>query len=200
VATDSQEIFDEVRAFGGNVVMTSSLPNSGTDRVAEVAKYMTSVDVFVNLQGDEPEISAGAIDLAIGMLESNPYVNMSTIATPIRDKKQLEDPACVKVVFDKVNKTAFYFSRSVIPYPRQWDDTYLTSPTFFQHVGLYAYRRRFLLQIAAMPPGKLEMIEKLEQLRVIEAGLPIAVGVVYEQSFGIDTLEDYLAFVRKQKI
>jgi 3-deoxy-manno-octulosonate cytidylyltransferase (CMP-KDO synthetase) len=159
---------------------------------------MTNVDIFVNLQGDEPEISARTIDLAIEML-ANPYINMSTIATPIRDKKHLDDPACVKVIFDVIGKTAYYFSRSAIPYPRCWDDAYLSLPTFFQHIGIYAYRRRFLLQMAAMPPGRLETIEKLEQLRVIEAGLPIAVGVVDEPTFGIDTLEDYLEFVRRQK-
>jgi 3-deoxy-manno-octulosonate cytidylyltransferase (CMP-KDO synthetase) len=199
VATDSEEIFDEVQSFGGIAVITNSTHNSGTDRVAEVAGHMTNVDVFVNLQGDEPEISPKTIDLAIEILTANPYVNMSTIATPIHDKKHLDDPACVKVIFDTIGKMAYYFSRSAIPHPRCWDDSYLSQPTFFQHVGLYAYRRKFLLQIAAMPPGRLETIEKLEQLRVIEAGLPIAVGVVDEPTFGIDTLEDYLEFVRRQK-
>lgn len=179
--------------------MTSSLPNSGTDRVAEVAKHMTKTDIFVNLQGDEPEISAEAIDLAIDMLEADQYVNVGTIATPIRNREQLNDPSCVKVIFDTISKRAIYFSRSVIPHPRQWDDTYLSSPTFFQHVGLYAYRRRTLLQIAAMSHSRLEMVERLEQLRIVEAGMPIAVGVVDKQSFGIDTPENYLAFVERQK-
>ena len=99
-----------------------------------------------------------------------------------------------------VTGRALYFSRSVIPHPRQWDDALLASdpPTFYQHVGLYAYRREFLLQLAAMPPSPLEQIEKLEQLRVLEAGYPILVGVIDEPTFGIDTPEDYRAFVEKQ--
>lgn len=198
VATDSEEILNEVRSFGGVAIMTNSIHNSGTDRVAEVARHMTNVDIFVNLQGDEPEISPKTIDLAIEILDTNQYVDMSTIVTQIHCKKQLDDPACVKVVFDTLGRNACYFSRSAIPYPRCWDDTYLSLPTFFQHIGVYAYRRRFLLQIASMPPGRLETIEKLEQLRVIEAGLPIAIGVVDEPTFGIDTLEDYLAFVKRQ--
>jgi 3-deoxy-manno-octulosonate cytidylyltransferase (CMP-KDO synthetase) len=122
---------------------------------------------------------------------------MSTLATPIRSRKQLDDPACVKVVFDAHGR-ALYFSRSPIPHAREWNDALLASepPNFFQHVGLYAYRRDFLLRLAKMPPTKLEMIERLEQLRVLEAGFSIIVGVVDEPTFGIDTPEDYAEFVR----
>jgi 3-deoxy-manno-octulosonate cytidylyltransferase (CMP-KDO synthetase) len=201
VAADHAEIFDEVRSFGGKVEMTSPAAPSGTDRVAEVARRMTGVDIVVNLQGDEPEIAGSSIDLAIELLEENPSAVMSTLATPIRHRRQLEDPACVKVVFDRQGR-ALYFSRSVIPLPRHWDDALLLSdpPTFYQHVGLYAYRRDFLLQLAAMPPSRLEQIERLEQLRVLEAGFPILVGVVDEPTFGIDTPEDYRAFVEKQRL
>ena len=124
---------------------------------------------------------------------------MSTLATPIRCKRQLKDPSCVKVVFDSAGR-ALYFSRSTIPCPRHWDDGLLQSdpPTFYQHVGLYAYRREFLLKLAAMAPSPLEQIEKLEQFRVLEAGYSILVGVVNEPTFGIDTPEDYQAFVEKQ--
>jgi 3-deoxy-manno-octulosonate cytidylyltransferase (CMP-KDO synthetase) len=221
VATDHAEIFDEVRSFGGQVEMTNPEAPSGTDRVAEVARRMTEADIIVNVQGDEPEIAGRSIDLAIELLENNPIAVMSTLATPIRNRRQLEDPACVKVVFGdcpnfragdcpnfRVNENgtvpfagrALYFSRSVIPHPRQWDDALLTSdpPTFFQHVGLYAYRRDFLLQLASMPPCRLEQIEKLEQLRVLDAGHAILVGVIDEPTFGIDTPEDYRAFVEKQ--
>ena len=181
VATDHAEIFDEVRSFGGQVEMTSPTAPSGTDRVAEVARRITGVDIIVNVQGDEPEIAGTSIDLAIELLESHPTAVMSTLATPIRSRRQLEDPACVKVVFDAAGR-AMYFSRSVIPHPRQWDDALLSSdpPTFYQHVGLYAYRRDFLLDLASMPPCRLEQLEGLEQLRVLDCGHPILVGVVDE--------------------
>ncbi len=198
VAADHAEIFEEVRGFGGQVEMTDPDAPSGTDRVAEVARRMTDVDIIVNVQGDEPEIAGGSIDLAIQLLEENPDAVMSTLATPIRHQRQLQDPACVKVVFDQRGR-ALYFSRSVIPYPRHWDRTLLESspPTFYQHVGLYAYRRDFLLKLASMPPAPLEQVESLEQLRVLHAGYAILVGVVDEPTFGIDTPEDYQAFVEK---
>ena len=201
VAADHADIFNEVRAFGGQVEMTDPAAPSGTDRVAEVARRMTDVDIIVNVQGDEPEIAGSSIDLAIRLLEENPSAVMSTLATPIRHQRQLKDPACVKVVFDHQGR-AIYFSRSVIPYPRHWDPALLKSnpPTFYQHVGLYAYRRDFLLQLATMPPSPLEQIEKLEQLRVLQAGHSILVGVVDEPTFGIDTPDDYRAFVEKQRL
>jgi 3-deoxy-manno-octulosonate cytidylyltransferase (CMP-KDO synthetase) len=200
IATDHAEIFEEVRRFGGKVEMTDPEAPSGTDRVAEIARRLTDVDIIVNVQGDEPEVSGRSIDLAIELLEANPAVVMSTLATPIRHQRQLKDPACVKVVFDR-RQRALYFSRSVIPYPRHWDRALLeTRPAaFYQHVGLYAYRRDFLLQLASMPPSPLEQIEKLEQLRVLEAGYSILVGVVDEPTFGIDTPDDYRAFVEKQR-
>lgn len=198
VAADHQEIADEVRRFGGQVQMTSPTCASGTDRVAEVARAMSDVDVFINVQGDEPEISAIAIDTVAKLLAENPDVSMATIANPIRTRAALDDPACVKVVVDCRGK-ALYFSRSVIPYPRNWEDAFLVAspPRFLQHVGLYAYRREFLLKLAQMPPSPLEKTESLEQLRVLEAGMPILVGIVEEKSTGIDTPEDYRAFVER---
>ena len=198
VATDHEEIAAAVRAFGGRAEMTDPAAPSGTDRVAEVARRLPEVDIIVNVQGDEPEIAGAAIDLAIELLERAPAAVMSTLATPIRSRQQLEDPACVKVVFDRDGR-AMYFSRSPIPRPREWDDRFLAAdpPVFFQHVGLYAYRRSFLLELAAMPPARIEQIEKLEQLRVLDAGRAILVGVIDEPTFGIDTPEDYRAFVAK---
>lgn len=200
VATDHADIFDEVRRFGGKVEMTSQSAPSGTDRVAEIARRMNDVDIIVNVQGDEPEIAGASIDLAIELLEANPAAVMSTLATPIRRRRQLEDPACVKVVFDGSGR-ALYFSRSMIPHPRHWDNSLLAChpPMFYQHIGLYAYRRDFLLRLATMPPSRLEEIEKLEQLRVLEAGHTILVGLVDEPTFGIDTPDDYRAFVEKQR-
>jgi len=198
VATDHQEILDEVHSFGGKAQMTNPDAPSGTDRVAEVARGLPHVDIVVNVQGDEPELAGESIDLVIELLEADPQAVMATLATPIRSRSQLEDPACVKVVFDSRGR-AMYFSRSPIPCPRQWEDSLLTAnpPHFYQHVGLYAYRREFLLQLAGMPQSAKEKVEKLEQLRVLDAGYSISVGVVDEPTFGIDTPADYRAFVEK---
>lgn len=198
VAADHEEIASEVRGFGGVVQLTDPDAASGTDRVAEVARSLTDVDVIVNVQGDEPEIAGESIDLAIRLLEENSDTVMSTLATPIRSREQFEDPACVKVVFDAAG-SALYFSRSPIPHPREWNDGLLDAqpPYFYQHVGLYAYRREFLLQLAELPPSPLEVLERLEQLRVLESGHRILVGVIDEPTIGIDTPDDYRAFVRR---
>ena len=198
VAADHREIFDEVRSFGGSVAMTDPEAASGTDRVAEVARSLSDVDIVVNVQGDEPELSGESIDLVIGLLEEDPTAVMSTLATPIRSRRQLEDPACVKVVFDTHGR-ALYFSRSPIPLARDWDDELLGADPahFYQHVGLYAYRREFLLQLAEMPQSDTEKLERLEQLRVLEAGYAILVGVVDEPTVGIDTPDDYQRFVER---
>lgn len=200
VATDHPDILNEVRSFGGEAEMTSPDAANGTERVAEVARRLTHVDIVVNLQGDEPELSGESIDLAIQLLEENPAAVMSTLATPIRSRSQLEDPACVKVVFDSSGR-ALYFSRSPIPLPRTWDDQLLVArpPHFFQHIGLYAYRREFLLQLSRIPESGMEKLEKLEQLRVLDAGYSIFVGVVDEPPSGIDTPEDYRRFVERRR-
>ncbi len=200
VATDSEEVVDAVRAFGGEVRLTDPAAPSGTDRVAEVARAMDDIDTFVNVQGDEPDIPAEAIDLAVRLLDENPEAMASTLATPIRCREQLEDPSCVKVVFDRHGR-ALYFSRSAIPHARDWDDRLLAAdpPRFHQHVGLYAYRRHFLLEMARMEPSSLEETEKLEQLRVLQAGHPMLVGVMPSPSFGIDTPADYRAFVQRRR-
>ncbi len=126
---------------------------------------------------------------------------MSTLATPIRTRSQLEDPSCVKVVCNQLGE-AMYFSRSPIPRAREWDDALLSCepPHFLQHVGLYAYRREFLLKLAHLPPSPLEQLEKLEQLRVLSAGKTILVSVIDQPTRGIDTWEDYRAFVSRARI
>lgn len=201
VAADHEEIANAVRQFGGQVVMTDPAATCGTDRVAEVARTLSDFDVFVNVQGDEPEIAPDAIDLAVAMLEANPHAVMSTLATPIRSRSQLEDRACVKVVCNQAG-AAMYFSRSPIPCVRDWDEALLSHspPHFLQHVGLYAYRREFLLRLAQLPPSPLEQLEKLEQLRVLAAGYTILVGVIDHAARGIDTPEDYRAFVSRASI
>jgi 3-deoxy-manno-octulosonate cytidylyltransferase (CMP-KDO synthetase) len=198
VATDHEEIFGEVQRFGGQVLMTDPALPSGTDRVAEVARRRPEIDLFVNVQGDEPELAGEAIDQVVQLLEQNPRAVMATLATPIRTREKLLDPACVKVVFDARGR-AMYFSRSQIPFARQWDDRLLNDdpPHFYQHIGLYAYRRDFLLGLAQMPTSALENLEKLEQLRVLEAGHEILLCVIDEPTIGIDTEADYRAFVER---
>ncbi|MGL6195768.1 MAG: 3-deoxy-manno-octulosonate cytidylyltransferase, partial [Thermoguttaceae bacterium] len=141
IACDDQEIFDTVQKFGGTAIMTDPNAQSGTDRIAEVARSMPNVDIFVNVQGDEPEMDPAAIDAVIQKLIDSPDCQMATACTPIREKSELENPACVKVVFDQTGK-ALYFSRSVIPHARTWSDDLLQAepPLFYLHLGLYAYR------------------------------------------------------------
>lgn len=198
VATDHEEIFAEVQRFGGQVQMTDPALPSGTDRVAEVARRYPEIDLLVNVQGDEPELAGAAIDRVIELLEQNREAVMATLATPIRSRETLNNPSCVKVVFDG-HRRALYFSRSAIPHVRQWDDRLLAEdpPHFHQHIGLYAYRREFLLGLAQMPVSPLENLEKLEQLRVLEAGQQILVGRIDEPTIGIDTEADYRAFVER---
>ncbi len=191
VATGSREIFDKVHSFGGCALMTDSDHHSGTDRVAEIAGRMfyDNADIIVNLQGDEPEISGEAIDLIIELLEKNPDAVMSTLATPIRDDKQLDDPACVKVILNDYGR-AWFFTRGVFPKATREDGP-------LQHIGLYAYRRDFLLRFAAREPDTYERLEKLEQIRAIRMGAWPLVGVISKPTFGIDTPEDYQAFVKR---
>ncbi len=199
VATDHERVVRCVEGFGGHVLLTSTACRSGTDRVAEVAQRLPERTVLVNVQGDEPEISGAAIDLAIQLLEQ-PDVDVATLATPIRDRTLLDDPACVKVVFDQRGR-ALYFSRSPIPCARDWDDQLLQAEpaNFWQHVGLYAYRRDYLLQLARQPQSPLERLESLEQLRVLSTGGKIAVGQIHESAVGIDTPADYRAFVSRYR-
>jgi len=199
VACDHEAIFNAVKRFGGSVQMTDPNAPSGTDRIAEVAAALDDVDIVVNVQGDEPEIAGTAIDLAIQMLRDNPDAVMSTLATPIRNRQHLEDTACVKVVFDATGR-ALFFSRSVIPHPRGGiQDEHFTQspPLFFQHIGLYAYRREFLLRLRQLPQSDAEKAESLEQLRVLHHGYAIMVGVVDEATTGIDTPADYRKFVQR---
>jgi 3-deoxy-manno-octulosonate cytidylyltransferase (CMP-KDO synthetase) len=198
VATDDRRIADAVAGFGGEVAMTRADHPTGTDRVAEVAAGLPGARIIVNLQGDEPEVSGASLDRVVSMLEDDPEAVMATLATPIRDEATYRDPACVKVVCSSRGR-ALYFSRSPIPCHRDGLPDVATAPRPIAHLhlGLYAYRRDFLLTIATLPPSPLEAAEKLEQLRVLDAGYPIAVGVVEEASVGIDTPEDYRRFVRR---
>jgi len=197
VATDDARIASAVEAFGGEVALTRDDHPTGTDRVAEVIARIPEARLVVNIQGDEPELSGPAIDLVVSLLESDAGALMATLATPIRDEAVYRDPSCVKVVASKAGR-ALYFSRSPIPHHRDGPPDLLADPPIaLLHLGLYAYRREFLLRLAELPPSPLESAEKLEQLRVLEAGYPIALGVVAEPSVGIDTPEDYRRFVER---
>ena len=199
VAVDSARLEKEVQNFGGAAVLTDPELPSGTDRVAAVARQTPGCDVFINVQGDEPEISGKAIDLVAQLLEEHPEADVATLAAPIRNRERLDDPACVKVVCDHSGR-ALYFSRSTIPHARSWDDALLNCdpPAFLQHIGIYGYRRAFLMNLANLPASPLEQLEKLEQLRFLQAGRTIIVGIVSEPTQGIDTWNDYRAFVRRR--
>ncbi len=198
VAADAPEIFEAVRGFGGEVVLTDPAHTSGTDRIAEAVAAVPDCELIVNLQGDEPEMNPAAVDSAIALLQQTPEASVATVVCPIRERGLLDDPACVKVVC-RHDGRALYFSRSPIPHARQWREELLLQepPLFWQHLGLYVYRREFLLGFSRLAPSELETTEMLEQLRVLQAGGEIVVAAVEKQPKGIDTPEDYRAFVSR---
>src|SRR5437588_4757717 len=198
VATDDPRIVAAVKAFGGNVVLTRRDHASGTDRVAEVAKQLTE-EIIINLQGDEPLIDPASLDLLPQLLAGDAAAQMATLAVPITSLKQWQNPNCVKVVCDE-SGSALYFSRSPIPHVRDGQPDLTVKPArFLQHLGLYAYRREFLLRLAELPPVSLESLEKLEQLRVLAYGHRIAVGIVKHAAMGVDTYEDYEKFAQSYR-
>lgn len=184
VATDHELVFNAVKAFGGNVLMTSPDHPSGTDRLAEVALNYPDVDVIVNVQGDEPMIPPEVIDDLANAFEDDENLSMATLKVEMQSE-DYDNPAAVKVVTD-LNGYALYFSRSQIPYPRNMPADYKV----FKHVGIYAYRRDFLLKYAALTPTPLERAESLEQLRALENGYRIKVLESDFQGVGVDTPED----------
>lgn len=195
VATDDERIAEAVRSFGGRVAMTRSDHPSGTDRVAEVASGLTA-EIIVNVQGDEPEIEPDCIDALVSLLAGDGDAAMATLACRFPSDAEPTGPDAVKVVLDQRGR-ALYFSRSLVPYPRETGGRVDAPGDWLLHLGIYAYRRSFLLELAKLPPTPLEQREKLEQLRVLEHGHPIAVGLVKKASVGIDTPRDYAAFVRR---
>ncbi len=200
VAVDHQRLQDEVLRFGGVAEMTNPDAQCGTERVAEISSRTPLVEFWINVQGDEPEIDPSAIDQVYNLLLANPQASVATLATPIRDRKRLDDPNCVKVVCD-VRGQALYFSRSPIPYPRSWDEAMLEQepPLFMQHLGIYGYRRDFLAKLSLLPESPLEQTEKLEQLRFLQAGHSLVVGRIDHAPRGIDTRDDYDVFVSRQR-
>jgi 3-deoxy-manno-octulosonate cytidylyltransferase (CMP-KDO synthetase) len=183
VATDNEKIMKEVESFGGKAVMTREDHPTGTDRLAEVAEKYGDYDIIINVQGDEPLIDPHVIDALGQDLIDHEELAMATVATPLR-KEEYDDPSDVKVVVSQKGE-ALYFSRSLIPYPRK---PFAASP--LKHVGIYAYRRPFLLAYAGMEQTPLEKTESLEQLRALEMGYRIGVITVKTEDIGIDTEDD----------
>jgi len=182
VATDDERVRRAVEAFGGIACMTRADHQSGTDRLAEAASGLPC-EVVVNVQGDEPLLAPEAIDEAVAALLEDPSTQMATLCRPIGEPSEFEDPNVVKVVRDR-SGFALYFSRAPIPYPRRAADPAL------KHIGLYVYRREFLLRLAALEPTPLEAAESLEQLRALEHGFRIRVVESAHDSVGVDTPAD----------
>ena len=187
IATDDATVYSVAKKFGARVVMTRPDHPSGTDRVAEVAST-ENAEIVVNIQGDEPLIDPAAIDTAILPLAHEPDVLMATLKKRIENPHEITNPNVVKVVTD-AKGDAIYFSRCPIPYVRQESGRPAASP-YFKHIGLYVYRRDFLLRYSALPVGPLERAERLEQLRAIENGFRIRVVETEYESLGVDTPED----------
>lgn len=185
IATDDERIARVVRAAGGEVEMTSSSHASGTDRIAEVARRVPA-DVYINVQGDQPFVAPGDIDAVVRIMNAEPTLSMATLGAPLFELDEWRNPNKVKIVCDNQGY-ALFFSRSPIPFFR---DSNAVPPGALRHVAVYGYRRDFLLSFAALAPGRLEQIEKLEQLRAMEHGYRIKVVASAAPSLEVDTPED----------
>lgn len=205
VATDDERIYEIVRRFNGEVMMTSKYHKSGTDRVAEVARKVPS-EIVLNVQSDEPMVTPEIISKIINEFYHNRTVNVVTPICRIEYFSELFDPNFVKVVVDKKGY-ALYFTRSVVPFIRDSfdlqqqnfvikDNNLINKYTFFRHIGIYGFKRNFLFKFLHLPQGRLEKLEKLEQLRILEHGYKIKTVLVKEQPISVDTQED-LDKVRK---
>ncbi len=191
VATDDRRIVDAVEEFGGRAVLTSPDHPSGTDRVAEAVAGFDA-GIILNVQGDEPEIDPRLLDRLVARLEEEDSTSLCTAATPIRELAQYEDPDTVKVVIDEQGR-ALYFSRAPVPHGLGTG----SGPAPLKHIGVYAFRREALLACCSFEPAPIEKAERLEQLRWLYNGMKIEVIVTEHDSQGIDTPEDYAAFVKK---
>ena len=202
VATDDEKIFNAVKNFGGKVMMTPSDLQSGTDRVAFIAKDLDA-DVFVNLQGDEPLISTEILSQVCKVFEDE-NVNMATPVKRIRNVSELENKNAAWVVKDK-NNDALYFSRAVIPviHKQKEKKDWINNKTFFKHIGIYAYRKDFLLKLNKLPRTGLEKAEDLEQLRVLENGFKIRCVETEYLAINVDTpsdIEKVIKAIKKDNI
>lgn len=195
IATDDEQVADHARAFGAQVQMTSTSHPSGSDRIAEVAATLEWPDetIIVNLQGDEPLMPARCLNQVAALLQADAAADMASLCWPIDTASQAQDPNVVKVVLSRDGK-ALYFSRSLLPYPRDFANVQQAMQSglrWYRHVGLYAYRVGSLKRFTALAPTPLEQLEKLEQLRVLESGGRIAMAEACEFiPPGVDTAED----------
>jgi 3-deoxy-manno-octulosonate cytidylyltransferase (CMP-KDO synthetase) len=187
VATDDARIRDVVAGFGGEAIMTRPDHSSGTSRVAEVAVFAPEAAIFINVQGDEPLVSPEAIGELAAAISDDESVQLATLATPLVNPKDIMDPNVVKVVLD-FDDDALYFSRAPIPWVR--DTNSKVHVRHLKHLGLYAYRREALLEFETLPPGELERIEQLEQLRWLENGFKMRVAETMHDSVSVDVAED----------
>ncbi len=212
VATDDQRIYDTVISFGGKVIMTAETHQSGTDRCyeayckirSEQREVSSEQDIVINIQGDEPFIQAAQIE-ALKACFNDDDTQLATLVKPFTEEDGFDalfNPNSPKVVLNQ-NSEAMYFSRSVIPYKRGAEHTeWLRSHTYYKHIGLYAYKAEVLKEITALPQSPLELVESLEQLRWLENGYKIKVGITTQETIGIDTPEDMekaIAFMKKKK-
>ncbi len=185
VATEDQRVVEHVEAFGGKAFMTSSLHESGTDRVAEVARHhYPDADIIVNIQADEPCLGASIVDALVSDMIDNPDAMLTTPVVKITDKKHIFSPSICKCVFD-MNRKALYFSRSPIPYPQKD-----VAAEYYRHVGVYCFRSDFLQCYASLPSSQLRVTEDLEQLKVLEHGYPIHVSIVEHDGMEVNLPED----------
>ncbi|MBW8017703.1 MAG: 3-deoxy-manno-octulosonate cytidylyltransferase [Planctomycetes bacterium] len=196
VATDDDRVMAACKSFSGRCVMTSVDHQSGTDRIAEAVADIDA-DIIVNLQADEPEIDPANIDFLVDLLEGDKDAVMATLVAGFDSGDQVTDPNVVKAIIDSAGR-AIYFSRSAIPYDRD-SGGIGDYKMYLRHLGIYAYRKDFLMQITKQPQTPLELTEKLEQLRVIENGYSIITGKVKQAWTGIDTPDQYAEFVERQQ-
>lgn len=184
VATDDERIHEEVERFGGKAILTRKDHENGTSRIAEVCEKYSDYDVIVNVQGDEPLIEPNMINSIIDSFKEDDTISMSTLKYKLDTMEDIENPNYVKVITDKKGY-AIYFSRSVIPYPRKLD-----IQNYYKHVGIYGYKRDFVIEYAKMEPTPLELSESLEQLRALENGYRIKVMETPYKILGVDTQEE----------
>ena len=190
VATDDERIYDAVKSFGGQVVMTRTDHKSGTDRIEEaIEKIGGEWDVVVNVQGDEPFVAKSQLDTICHCFD-DPTTQIATLGKPFESMEAVQNPNSPKIVVDNMG-FAMYFSRSVIPYVRgKEESSWLTHYPFLKHLGIYAYRKDVLRQVTQLPQSSLEIAESLEQLRWLQNGFKIKVGTTDVETVGIDTPED----------
>lgn len=190
VATDDQRIYDAVEAFGGKAIMTRSDHKSGTDRICEaLEKVGGSFDVVINIQGDEPFIQKSQLETVMQCFD-DPRTQIATLGKPFESMEAVENPNSPKIVLDN-DGYALYFSRSVIPFVRGKEhEEWLSHFPYLKHIGLYAYRTEVLREVSKLPQSTLELAESLEQLRWLQNGYKIKVGLTNVETIGIDTPED----------